>query len=140
LAPTSRLTTFIRYWLPLLAYIALIFTLSSMPRLRPPFGFLNADKVVHMGEYTVLGWLTGRALHTVPAFGGLAASGLAAIALGGAVACADELYQSTVPGRDASPLDWAADFLGVTLSQVAYAWLKRPGATRVTARPGAGEA
>jgi VanZ family protein len=139
LAPTSRTTTFLRYWLPLLAYVALIFILSSMPRLRPPVAFLNVDKVVHMGEYMVLGWLTGRALHTVPAFGGLAASGLAAIALGAVVGCADEFYQSTVPGREASVLDWAADFLGVTLSQVAYAWFKRPRTTRVAARAGTGE-
>ena len=126
MAHVSRAVSFIRYWLPLLAYVVLIFGLSSMPRLRPPFGFLNVDKVVHMGEYTVLGWLTGRALHTVPAMGGLRASGLATIAIGGAIGCADEFYQSTVPGREASVLDWAADFLGVVLSQVAYAWFKRP--------------
>ena len=131
MAHVTRAASFIRYWLPLLAYVALIFSLSSMPRLRPPFGFLNADKVVHMGEYAVLGWLTGRALHTVPAFSGLRASGLAAIAIGAGVGCADELYQSTVPGRESSVLDWAADFLGVVLSQVAYAWFKRPRAARV---------
>ena len=135
MAHVSRAKSFIRYWLPLLAYVVLIFTLSSMPRLRPPFGFLNADKVIHMGEYSVLGWLTGRALHTVPAMSGLGASGLAAIALGGAIGATDELYQSTVPGRESSVLDWAADFLGVVLSQVAYAWYKRPRSDRVSAPP-----
>ena len=123
---TSRRMVFFRYWLPLITYVAVIFTLSSMQRLRPPFGFLNADKVVHMGEYAVLGWLTGRALHTVPRFGGIAISGLLAIALGAAVGVADELYQSTIPGRESSVLDWSADFMGVTLSQVLYAWWRRP--------------
>jgi VanZ family protein len=128
LAPASRIATFARYWLPVLAYVALIFTLSSMPHLRPPFGFLNSDKVIHMGEYLVLGWLLGRGLRTVPRFGSLLAGGLLAISLGAAVGCADELYQAYVPGRDSSALDWTADFLGLTLSQIGYAWLKRPAA------------
>ena len=128
MAPASRSATFARYWLPVLAYVALIFILSSMPRLRPPFGFVNSDKVVHMGEYLILGWLLGRGLRTVPRLGSLLAAGLTAIALGSAVACADELYQAHVPGRDSSVLDWTADFLGLTLAQVGYVWLKRPAA------------
>ena len=125
MAPASRTATFIRYWLPVFAYVALIFTLSSMSRLRPPFGFPNVDKVIHMGEYLVLGWLLGRAMRTLPGFGSLLAAGLLAIAFGSAVACADELYQAHVPGRESSALDWTADFIGLTLSQVGYAWLKR---------------
>src|SRR5262245_47241611 len=42
--------TFVRYWLPVLTYVAMIFTLSAQPHLRPPFHFQNADKVVHMTE------------------------------------------------------------------------------------------
>lgn len=135
MAHVSRAASFVRYWLPLLAYVLLIFTLSSMPRLRPPFGFLNADKVIHMGEYAGLGWLTGRALHTIPAMSGLQASGLAAITIGATIGCFDELYQSTVPGRESSVLDWAADFMGVVLSQIAYAWLKRPRTPRIAVKP-----
>ena len=140
MARTSRRMTLIRYWLPLIAYLVLIFTLSSMQRLRPPFGFLNADKVIHMSEYAVLGWLTGRALHTVPRFEGIAISGLLAIAVGATVGMADELYQSTIPGREASILDWSADFMGVTLSQIVYAWWRRPKRSRLQPATDAGEA
>ena len=116
----------VRYWLPVLAYVAMIFTLSAQPRLRVPFHFQNADKVVHMTEYCGLGILVVRALRTVPRLASATAAGLLAIGIGVGIATADELFQSTVPGRESDVFDAIADSIGVTFAQVLYVWVKRP--------------
>jgi len=131
---------FARYWLPVLAYVALIFILSSMSHLRSPLRFANADKVIHMCEYGILGLLLVRALRTLPASGGLLAAGALAIAIGMGVGAADETYQRGVPGRDSSPLDWVADTLGLSLAQTGYAWAKRPKRAPVAPGPLSGPA
>jgi VanZ family protein len=118
--------TFVRYWLPVLAYVAMIFTLSAQPHLQVPFHFQNADKVVHMSEYCGLGLLMVRALRTLPRLRSAAAAGLVAITIGVGIGSADELFQSTVPGRDSDVFDLIADSIGVTLSQTLYLWVKRP--------------
>jgi len=104
----------------------MIFTLSAQPRLRVPFHFENADKVVHMTEYCGLGILVVRALRTVPRLASAAVAGLLAIGIGVGIATADELFQSTVPGRDSDVFDAIADSIGVTIAQVLYVWVKRP--------------
>lgn len=74
--------------------------------------FPHDDKVAHGLLYAVLGGLLRIAT------GSLAAT----LALAGAVGLADELLQSTVPGRSADPLDWVADvggaFVGAMLASV----------------------
>jgi len=118
--------TFIRYWLPVVAYIAMIFTLSAQPNLKVPFHFQNADKVIHMSEYCGLGILVVRALRTVPRLQSAVVAGLVAIMIGVGIGASDELFQSTVPGRDSDVFDWIADSIGVTMAQVIYIWVKRP--------------
>ena len=133
-----RRFTFTRHWLPVLLYVALIFTLSSMPHLQAPFHFPNADKVMHIGEYGLLGLLLVRALHTIARLESMLAAGLLALVIGVAIGGADELYQRGVPGRESSILDVVADTLGVSLSQIAYAWAHRP--RDAAAPPGSGRA
>jgi VanZ family protein len=123
-APRRRV--FVRYWLPVLAYVVLIFLVSAQPRLKSPMRFQNADKVVHILEYGVLGLLLTRALHTIPRLQGMLLAGVAAVAIGGCVGIGDELFQGFVPGRQSSRLDLVADFIGLSLSQLAYLWMKRP--------------
>ena len=118
--------TFIRYWLPVVAYIGMIFTLSAQSHLQVPFHFQNADKVVHMSEYCGLGLLMVRALRTVPRLQSAVVAGLVAIGIGVGIAASDELFQSTVPGRDSDVFDAIADSIGVTMAQVIYIWAKRP--------------
>ena len=118
--------TLVRYWLPVLAYVAMIFTLSAQPHLQVPFHFQNADKVVHMSEYCGLGLLVVRALGTLPRLRSAAAAGLVAITIGVGIGSADELFQSTVPGRDSDVFDLIADSIGVTVAQIVYVWVKRP--------------
>src|SRR3712207_859746 len=95
---------FVRVWLPVLLWAALIFALSSIPSLGTELGTwdLVLRKLAHAVEYAVLGALLGRALSTVPAF-----------AVGVAYAVSDEIHQTFVEGRAGTPLDVAIDAVGV---------------------------
>jgi VanZ family protein len=99
-------------WLVVFAYIGCMFALSSWE--HPPSGprLRYADKVVHTIEYAILGGLTSWA---APAALTGRARIATAIALGLGVGAADETYQRTVPGRESSLTDLAADLAGATL-------------------------
>jgi len=125
-------SNFWRFWFPVLLYITLIFTVSSIQNLRVPAFPGLSDKLVHACEYGILGFLVVRALRgttvttTVPA-------ALVAILLGLGVALADELYQAYVPGRMSDPLDFAADAAGLAVSALLFLLLRaarRKGARR----------
>jgi len=94
-----------RLWLPVLAWAAIIFALSSVPDLGTGLGGwdLLLRKLAHAAEYAVLGALLLRATGR---------TGLA-FALGTLYAVTDELHQMFVPGRMGRPLDVAIDALGV---------------------------
>jgi VanZ family protein len=94
------------------AYIALIFTLSSWP--HPPSGpeLKHLDKVVHAVEYSGLGAVLWWALE--PRLKGIRRVA-AILGVGLLVATADELYQGRTPGRESTPADGVADFLGLGL-------------------------
>jgi len=92
-------------------WIAIILGMSSIPNLGPPdIGLPWADKVCHLGEYGVLGWLFARAR------GGRGARRMIAGALLGAcMGALDETYQRLTPGREVSALDVLADTTGAAL-------------------------
>jgi VanZ family protein len=94
-------------WLPVVAWAALIFTLSSIPDLGTGLGTwdLVLRKLAHATEYAILGALLLRALGR-PALAALLAL---------AYAASDELHQHFVSGRHASPVDVAIDAAGVLL-------------------------
>jgi VanZ family protein len=94
-------------WLPVVAWAALIFTLSSIPGLGTGLGTwdLVLRKLAHTTEYAVLGVLLLRAKGRVSV----------AFVLATLYAVTDELHQSFVAGRHASPLDVAIDAAGVAL-------------------------
>jgi VanZ family protein len=99
-------------WLPVVAWAGLIFALSSIPSLGTGLGDwdLVLRKLAHLGEYAVLGGLLVRALGTA----------WLAVALGSLYAVTDELHQGLVEGRQAAPLDWAIDTVGVLLGVAVY--------------------
>jgi VanZ family protein len=104
----------LRLWLPVVAWAALIFTLSSIPDLGTGLGGwdLVLRKIAHAGEYAVLGALLLRAVgHALPAF-----------VLGVAYAISDEIHQSFVEGRRGAPLDVLIDAVGVALGIAAWRW------------------
>ena len=94
-----------RLWLPVVAWAALIFALSSVPDLGTGLGGWDTvlRKLAHAGEYAVLGALLLRATGRAGV----------AFALGILYAMSDELHQSFVPGRLGSPVDVAIDAVGV---------------------------
>ena len=102
-----------RLYLAMLAgWVALTFTLTSIP--NPEFGpsFPGADKIAHFGFYGVMGFLFvlwRREIGTGAAAAVIWASIFAALL--GAV---DEVHQQWIPGRSMELLDWAADFAGGT--------------------------
>jgi VanZ family protein len=107
----SRLLT---VWLPVLAWAAVIFALSSVPSLSSGLGAWDTvlRKCAHVTEYAILGGLLYRALGREAA----------ALATGIAYAATDELHQHFVRGRHASPVDVAIDAVGLALGMVI--WLR----------------
>ena len=107
----SRLLT---VWLPVVAWAAVIFTLSSIPSLSTGLGTRDTilRKGAHLTEYAVLGALLYRALGREPL----------ALAVGIAYAATDELHQHFVHGRHASPVDVAIDAVGVAAGMLL--WLR----------------
>jgi VanZ family protein len=108
------LTRLFTVWLPVLIWAAVIFTLSSIPSLSTGLGTWDTilRKGAHLTEYAVLGGLLYRALGREPL----------ALAVGIAYAATDELHQSFVRGRHASPVDVAIDAVGVALGMLI--WLR----------------
>src|SRR5438132_4853761 len=115
---------FLRYWVPVLLYVSLIFGLSSIENLHPPAGLEISDKVAHLTEYGLLGFLLVRALRGTNAFETSLPAALVSLLCGLAVGFADELYQAHVPGRSSDPGDYAADATGVVLSLIVFLALR----------------
>jgi VanZ family protein len=108
------LTRLLTVWLPVVAWAAVIFTLSSISSLSTGLGTWDTilRKGAHLTEYAVLGGLLYRALGREPL----------ALAVGIAYAATDELHQYFVRGRHASPVDVAIDAVGVAAGMLI--WLR----------------
>lgn len=111
---------FVRFWLPVAAYVGLIFVVSAQPGLAPPVRFQNSDKVYHLLEYGALGLLLARALRAAAPRRGWVFTSLLALGLGLGIAAGDEYFQSFVPGRDSTVFDWFADGAGLVFAQLAW--------------------
>jgi VanZ family protein len=113
----------IRIYGPALAYMLLIFILSSFPSLKPPDLRLNIeDKLAHIMEYAILGILLSRAALTdrKPSLKLMSA----VFVIGTAYGASDEMHQYFVPNRFASVWDGLADAAGVLAGQLVY-WIRR---------------
>lgn len=115
---SSLVTRYLRYWLPVLLWMGVIFVSSSRPKL--PFVVsktvdLMAKKAGHVTEYGVLAFLLWRAISkergwpAPPSFGG-------AFVLSLLYAVLDEFHQTFVPGRNGRLADIGFDALGVLLA------------------------
>lgn len=103
------------YWLPTLAYMALIWMLSSIPKTAPIMIFQMQDKLVHLVEYGILAILSFYSiLRTWPHWQKRTVFLLSVFlaALWGAI---DEWHQSFVPNRNADIMDAVADALGAII-------------------------
>ena len=85
---------------------------SSIPGVSIPSSYIfSKDKLLHIIEYFLLGFLLFNSLISKTQF-----PGLLCLFLGVVFAVMDETYQSTVFGRVPSSFDVIADFMGLTLS------------------------
>ena len=114
-----------RYWLPVVAYLAIIQVLGMQKNLQVPMIIFNADKAVHTIEYGTLGFLLARAFRaTLGRFEPLRTALLAA-GIGVCVGAADEIIQKFVPGRTSSVNDLLADATGLVLAQFIFLLVAR---------------
>lgn len=116
---------FMRYWLPVLAYVTAILVVSAQPYLQPPVRLDNVDKIAHFVEYLGLGLLLGRAIRAALRVRVPLHASLMAISLGIIVGASDEIFQSFVAGRDSSLHDLLADATGLVFAQIVYLFAVR---------------
>ena len=103
---------FIRYWVPVILYAGLIFTVSSFPLPPPKVEIPFIDKLIHLIEYGILGFLFYRALRVSRLVKQVF---ILAIIFSILYALSDEIHQFFVPGREFDFWDLAADSLGIVL-------------------------
>jgi len=108
------------------AYAVFIFALSSMSHPLPYIPGMEKyplDKIFHMIEYGLFGWLLTRAIYFSFPGKTFAWLAFAAFFIGILYGASDEWHQSFVPYRDCSPYDLAADAVGLSLGTAV--WAKR---------------
>jgi VanZ family protein len=124
------------YWLPALSYCLIIFGLSALPKTISVPSPYAVDKVLHIMEYGVLGFLLARSL--VNSRAGVSKRALIILVVGLATSygISDEIHQAFVPGRNASAWDVVADGLGGVMGALIYTRFVRDREKRVTGKKG----
>lgn len=112
---------FFYFWFPVLCYAGFIFILSSFSLSFPPALQIRfADKVIHVAEYGVLGFLLARAfLKASPSFFQKSFQAWA-VAVAVLYGFSDEIHQFYVPMRRCSPVDLFFDGVGACLAQLFF--------------------
>jgi len=103
----------------------MIFSLSSIANLRPPLSWPNADKLAHLTEYTLYGFLLARAFAGAEVLASRFGCMLLAVIVGFTTGILDELWQIHVPGRSSDAMDFLTDASGIVVGQFVFAlWRK----------------
>jgi len=115
---------FIRFWLPVLLWAAVIFGLSCISSFPDPVGnflaFENFDRFAHLIEYAIFSFLLARALKHTPRDNIKHNFRMLAIILAIVYGVTDEIHQSFVPLRTMSLIDLSFDSLGAVLGQMFF--------------------
>jgi len=108
-------------WALPVAWMGLIFLLSSQPDLSPitPFHFQGMDKIAHAVAYGIFAILVRRA--ALPSPRATLIGWLVPLLYG----MTDEFHQSFVPGRDMSIWDLLADAVGALLALAVVTCIRR---------------
>ncbi|MFA9289250.1 MAG: VanZ family protein [Weeksellaceae bacterium] len=114
----QKLFHFIKYWLPPLAVMAVIFALSSRQRIQvsevDTVNFM-VFKSLHMVEYAVLFFLWFRALYQRLGKAQIMKAYALAITISILYGALDELHQTFVPTREGKLRDVVIDSIGILL-------------------------
>ena len=116
--------TAVRYG-PVILWALLILTVSSIPNLSAPgtqFRFI--DKIAHIIEYGIFGYLLTSAW-IPPAKMYSRKRIVIVVTIGILYGILDEIYQSCIPGRESDPFDVLADAIGVCAAIVLWIVLSR---------------
>jgi VanZ family protein len=116
----------LRLWGPFIFWVLLIFAFSSYPKaIIPQSKYFSWDKLAHLVEFGILGYLSARALRFsgIPWLAGRYAR--ITVIFGLLYAISDELHQLYVKGRYASAYDVVADFIGVILGCTIFTLISR---------------
>jgi VanZ family protein len=120
----SPRTQWMRAWIPVAAYMTLIFYLSSLPHPDedlPKFLFETlGDKMLHVIEYALLSVLCYRAFRRAAGSYAAAHALVLAIAAASLYGVTDEVHQAFVPFRTSTWMDWVADTAGGLIGAVGY--------------------
>jgi len=120
-----RALKILSFWFPVALYSAIIFYVSSLPRLEAPVDLPHLDKGFHVLEYVPFGFLLARA------WANTKKDLSPRILIGFVVLCSflyglsDEYHQSFVLGRFVEMGDLGADSLGGLLGAAAYLFLTK---------------
>jgi len=102
-------------------FSALILLGSSIPSSSIPSSFiLGFDKIIHFIEYTVFGILGIRSNYKI-----FNSVNIFILSFGLVFCVFDELWQSTIPGRDSSFYDVIADYSGLIFSLLLYKYIRK---------------
>jgi len=119
----------LRYWLPPVLWMGLIFIVSAQPTLpRHPDDLFDTilKKAAHMMEYGTLAFLLWRALSR--GRGTLLWSPLVTAFLVSVLyAVSDEYHQTFVPGRNGTPVDVGIDAVGALVALLVLGGLGKKG-------------
>ena len=111
---------FVKFWLPILLWMGVIFYFSSLPGKDIPSLFPLQDVIFHITVYTLLAYLFSRALkNTYPKLTPARLVFLVVI-FGIIYGLSDEFHQSFVAGRDASAFDLFIDTVGSFMGGIFY--------------------
>jgi len=107
--------------LPLLAYVTLIFILSSRSlHTFLPGRITSGDKLIHIMEYAVLAALSVRALYYFLPNMDIKKLFVLGVLFAGLYGVSDEIHQYFVPSRYAEVYDVMADVIGALLGARLY--------------------
>lgn len=116
----KKITDSISLWGPVLVYMIFIYILSSRQPVKSITLLQGSDKIFHIGEYSILGFLLCRAIkssfHSMNKFIIMFIS----IIIGVLYGIFDEIHQYFVPYRTADVFDAIADFGGTSLGVFCY--------------------
>ncbi len=115
-----HISHFGHYWLPVILYAGVTFSLSSLPGAAYPDAPLETDKLLHMLEYALFAFLLYRALaHSPKSYLFKYAFGLS-ILVSSFFGLTGEFQQLFVPGRSFELADIFSNVFGSIVAAIGY--------------------